>query len=285
MLARQGEMRAPAPFTRRDAVRLFIARAAHPGRGRDPRLRHPARAVRRSQIVRRRRDGRHSRAARADLHQRRRRPSRPAKRPARRVAPQYDYTTERAQTIADRAGVTPSNGGVARSTPPFTAVPDDPARSAALRAALPTLTALRRDTLASLDQVAVDGAARRDARVLELDRAARRSATRCWPTCAARLATIRRAFTGATARARGGDPVARSSFANSTYDDAATEAARDARRGQRRRRSVHRCRKGEVLVPRGERIDDLAHEKLDAFGLLDPQPDLAEPAAGSCSRR
>ena len=39
--------------------------------------------------------------------------------------------------------------------------------------------------------------------------------------------------------------------------------------------STYSVRKGEIVVPAGERIDDVAQEKLSNLGLLDPKPDFA----------
>jgi membrane-associated HD superfamily phosphohydrolase len=41
---------------------------------------------------------------------------------------------------------------------------------------------------------------------------------------------------------------------------------------------TYSVRKGEIVVPAGERIDDVTQEKLISLGLLDPQPDFARAA-------
>jgi hypothetical protein len=66
--------------------------------------------------------------------------------------------------------------------------------------------------------------------------------------------------------------------ANSTFDPVATDRAKQE--------AVNRVnpvrftiRQGEVIVRRGQQLDDAARERLQLFGLLDPRPDPARAAA------
>jgi putative nucleotidyltransferase with HDIG domain len=72
----------------------------------------------------------------------------------------------------------------------------------------------------------------------------------------------------------GGEIITPLLVANSTFDEAATQRARDeaANLVEPVRFSI---RNGEIIVQRGERLDDLDLEKLGLLGLLDPQPDAA----------
>ena len=62
--------------------------------------------------------------------------------------------------------------------------------------------------------------------------------------------------------------------ANSTFDQAASERAQTEAANLVPPVSVS-ISKGEIIVRRGDRIDTIAREKLDRFGLLDPRPDAA----------
>ena len=188
------------------------------------------------------------------------------------VGPQYDYSSDRAQTIADQqqaafdAAVSPVDGA-------YTAVIDDTSREAALRAAIPTLSTGAKDTLAALNQVEWTALRGEMTRVLE---STERQEVRdtLLPDVRGSLSNRVANRFPADQRALAGEILSPLSVANSTYDATATERARDdaANRVDPVQFSV---RKGEVIVSRGQAIDDLAREKLDTFGLLDPQPDPA----------
>ena len=66
-------------------------------------------------------------------------------------------------------------------------------------------------------------------------------------------------------------------MANSTFDAAATERARTEAANLVPPVTVSISR-GEIIVRRGDRVDDIAREKLNQFGLLDPRPDAARAA-------
>src|SRR3954471_14077994 len=188
------------------------------------------------------------------------------------VPPQYDFGTERAQTITDQqlAAFDQTVGPVDAA---YTAVLDDLARQASLRAAIPHLTTSAQETLAGLNQVEWTALRGEMTRVLE--------ATQRQEVKDTLLPDVRGSLTSRVntrfspdQRALAGEILSPLLVANSTFDATATERARDqaATRVDPIQFSV---RKGEVLVSRGQAIDDLAREKLAAFGLLDPQPDAA----------
>ncbi len=191
---------------------------------------------------------------------------------SQQVGPQYDYSTERAKAIANQQQAA-FDASVAPVDAAFTAVLDDTSREIALRAAIPTLSTGAMDTLASLDEVEWTALRGEMTRVLD--------ATETQEVRDVVLADVRGSLSNrvvnrfpADQRALAGEILSPLVLANSTYDAAATQRARDdaANRIDPIQFSV---RKGEVLVQRGQAIDALAREKLDAFGLLDPQPDIA----------
>src|SRR4051794_10543883 len=188
------------------------------------------------------------------------------------VPPQYDYSTDRAQTITDQQ-LAAFDATVGPVDAAYTAVLDDVSRQAALRAAIPHLTTSAQDTLAGLNQVEWTALRGEMTRVLE--------ATQRQEVKDTLLPDVRGSLTSRVntrfspdQRALAGEILSPLLVANSTFDATATERARDqaATRVDPIQFSV---RKGEVLVSRGEAIDDLAREKLTAFGLLDPQADPA----------
>jgi len=191
------------------------------------------------------------------------------------VPPQYDYTPERAQTIADQqqtafdVAVTPVDSA-------YTAVLDDAARQAALMAAIPSLTTNSKETLAGLNQVQWTALRGEMTRVLESTERQEVRDTQL-PDVRGSLSNRINDRFGGDQRALAGEILSPLLVANSTYDDAATARAR-----QQAANDVDPVQftvlKGEVLVSRGDQIDDLATEKLNAFGLLNPQPDVARAA-------
>jgi putative nucleotidyltransferase with HDIG domain len=272
MLARSGEMRARAPFTRRDATRLIVAAAlfifavgaimsvdALPGPFTGPAIvgdvatvdiRAPRTATFTSEVLTKQAQD----AASA------------------KVEPQYDYTADRARAISDQQA-SAFEQAVASVDAAYAAVLTPEARAIALRAALPNLSAGAKNTLASLDQVAWTALRGEMLRVLEL---AERQEVRD-----ALIADVRGSIADQFAtrfnvadRALGAEIVAPLVVPNSTYDAAATQAARDAAAAGVAP-ITYSVRKGEIVVPAGGRIDDVAREKLANFGLLDPQPDFA----------
>ena len=192
-----------------------------------------------------------------------------------KVEPQYDYSADRARTLADQQ-VVAFEQTVAPVDAAFAAVLTPEARAMALRNALPSLSAGARDTLAGLDELGWTALRGEMVRVLDL---AERQEVRD-----ALLADVRGSLADqfgqrytAAERALAAEIVAPLVVANSTYDAAATQVARDAAAAAVTP-VMYSVRKGEVLVPAGSQIDDLAREKLQNFGLLDPQPDFARAA-------
>ena len=188
------------------------------------------------------------------------------------VAPQYDYSADRARTLADQQ-LAAFDTLVAPVDAAYGAVLTPEARMQALRSAIPSISASVRETLARLDQVAWTALRGEMVRVLEL--------TELQEVRDTVIADVRGGLADqfaarfpADQRALGAEIVAPLIVPNSTYDAAATDAAREAAAAavEPIRFSV---RKGELLVSRGQRIDDLARERLSNFGLLDPQPDFA----------
>ena len=202
-------------------------------------------------------------------------PSRPnsgATRPASRLLRSTTTRPIGRENIADQQQ-TALDVAVAPVDGAFTAVLDDTARQDALRAAIPALTTASKETLAGLNQVQWTALRGEMTRVLD--------ATEHQEVRDALLADVRGSLSnrianrfGADQRALAGEILSPLVIANSTFDAAATERARDdaANRVDPVQFSVQ---KGEVIVPRGQAIDDLTREKLNAFGLLDPQPDPA----------
>ena len=82
---------------------------------------------------------------------------------------------------------------------------------------------------------------------------------------------------GADERALAAEILSPLVVANSTFDAAATERARTEAGNLVPPVTVSLSR-GEIIVRRGDRVDDIAREKLDQFGLLDPRPDTARAA-------
>jgi putative nucleotidyltransferase with HDIG domain len=188
------------------------------------------------------------------------------------VVPQYDYTRERAQDLTDQQ-LAAFDATVAPVDAAFTAVLDDTARQDALRAAIPTLSTSAKETLAALNQVQWTALRGEMTRVFELtERAEVRDVQ--LPEIRGSLSNRVADRFGADERALAGEILSPLLLANSTYDDLATNRAREDAAT-----AVDPVQftvlKGEVLVSRGTAIDSLATERLNAFGLLDPQPDLA----------
>ena len=191
------------------------------------------------------------------------------------VQPQYDYSPERGQLTAQLqlAAFDTTVGPVDAA---YAAVLTDDARQAALREAVPHLTAAAKENLASLDRVAWAALRTEMMRVLE---SAQRQEVRDTVLAEERAALANRVSPrfAPDQRALAGELLAPLLVANSTFDAAATERAREeaANRVDPVRFSI---RKGEIIVQRGERVDAVVREKLALFNLLDPQPDLARAA-------
>src|SRR4051794_13746351 len=188
------------------------------------------------------------------------------------VPPQYDFSPERARTITDQQ-LAAFDATVGPVDAAYTAVLDDASRQAALRSAIPHLTTSAQNTLAGLNQVEWTAVRGEMTRVLEATQRQEVKDTLLPEMRGSLTSRVNNRFSP-DQRALVGEILSPLLVANSTFDATATERARDnaAAGVDPIQFSV---RKGEVLVSRGQAIDDLAREKLAAFGLLDPQPDAA----------
>jgi putative nucleotidyltransferase with HDIG domain len=188
------------------------------------------------------------------------------------VSPQYDYTPERGQLVAaqqlsalDQA-VTPIDAA-------FAAVLTPEARQEALRAAIPGLSRSSIDTLANLDSEQWSALRAELVRVLESTERLEVRDT-LLSEVRASLPTRLGVRFNADQRALAGELLGPLVVANSTFDAEATERARTEAANLVPPVTVS-ISKGEIIVRRGDRVDAIAREKLDHFGLLDPRPDAA----------
>jgi cyclic-di-AMP phosphodiesterase PgpH len=193
----------------------------------------------------------------------------------RQVPPQYDYTFERAQAIAqNQLAVFERTVGPVDAA--FSAVLTPQSRRLALRSALPELSTQAHLTLAEMDRS--EWTALRGEMVRILDQA-QRGEVRDSLLPEARGGLTSRVATrfAPDQRALAGEILSPLLVANSTFDAAATERARTeaAARVDQVRFSVQR---GEVIVRAGDRLDEVAREKLAFFGLLEPRADPARAA-------
>jgi putative nucleotidyltransferase with HDIG domain len=191
------------------------------------------------------------------------------------IAPQYDYTPERAQLTAAQqldaldVVLTPVDAA-------FAAVLTPEARQAALRSAISTLSPAARETLAGLDESRWSSLRAELVRVLE---ATERQEVRdtVLPETRSTLDSKLSVRFGADQRTLAAEILAPLVVANSTFDAAATDQARTEASNLVTPVSVS-ISNGEIVVRRGDRVDEFAREKLARFGLLDPRPDAARAA-------
>ena len=188
------------------------------------------------------------------------------------VPPQYDYTFERAQAIAEQQGVLLEET-LAPVDAAFNAILTPIARADALDQALPDLSTQAGQTLAAMDRV--EWTALRGELVRVLDQA-QRVEVRDTVLADARGGLANRVGSrfAADQRALVGEILAPLLVANSTFDPALTDLARNeaAARVDQVQFNVQR---GEIIVRAGERIDAVARDKLAYFGLLEPASDPA----------
>ena len=191
------------------------------------------------------------------------------------VLPQYDYTPERGRSTAEQQ-LNEYEDTVAPVDAAFAAVLPDVSREAALRAAVAYLTSGAKNTLAAMDRVEWVALRGEMMRVLEQTQ---RQEVRDTLLAEARGSLANRVSTrfAPDERALAGELLSPLLVANSTFDAAATDIAREqaANRVDPVRFSI---RNGEIIIRQGERVDDLAREELALFGLLDPRPDPARAA-------
>lgn len=193
----------------------------------------------------------------------------------RAVPPQYDYTPERAQLIAEQQAQA-FEETVAPVDAAFNAILSPEARMEALRNPLPELSSHARQTLVSMDRVEWTALRGEMLRVLEV---VQRGEVRDTLLAEARGGLSERVSNrfDPDERALAGEILAPLLVANSTFDAAATERTRvdAANRVDEVRFTVQR---GEILVRAGDRVDAVAREKLAFFGLLQPRADPARAA-------
>ena len=189
------------------------------------------------------------------------------------VAPQYNFTTQKGQDAALRqsAAFDTAMGPVDAA---FNALLDAAARSAALAQALPDLSPTALTTLQDLTPVQWTSLRTEMARVLET---AQRAEVRDTNVDDAR-AKLRTAFSDRfrqDMQALGVEILSPFLVANSTYDPALTDQARlDA--AAKIDPVTFSVDKGQIIVKQGEAIDAIAYERLKQLDLLDPHPDLAK---------
>jgi putative nucleotidyltransferase with HDIG domain len=192
------------------------------------------------------------------------------------VPPQYDYTPERGLATAEQQERALEQA-VAPIDAAFEAVLSPEARIAALRAALPDLSTSARETLAGLDQVEWTALRGEMLRVLE---STQRQEVRdaLLPEARGSLSNRIAVRFDADQRAMATEILSPLLIPNSTFDAAATDRAKQeaANRVNPVRITI---RQGEIIVRRGQQLDETGRERLQLFGLLDPRPDPARAAA------
>jgi putative nucleotidyltransferase with HDIG domain len=191
---------------------------------------------------------------------------------AAQVQPQYDFTADRGQLVAVQQlqafdqTVTPVDAA-------FAAVLAIDARQQALRAAIPYLSTVAATTLSGLDEtawIALRGEMSGDLESIERQEVRDTLLTDVRASLANRL-SLR---FPADQRQLAAEVLSPLVLANSTFDSQATVTAR-ASAAAAVAPVRFAIRKGEIVVQAGERLDAVGREKLDEFGLLNPQPDLA----------
>jgi putative nucleotidyltransferase with HDIG domain len=189
------------------------------------------------------------------------------------VAPQYDFTTQKGEQAAERQGEL-FDTAMGPTDAAFAAPIDAATRRQALAQANPSLSAANLATLQDLTAVEWTNLRTEMARVLDT---AQRAEVRDSAVDDARAQLITKFATRFPddQRSLAAEIVAPFLVANSTYDDAATQQARDdaaARVDQVRFNII----KGQVVVRQGELIDDLLYERLQALDLITPGPDFTK---------
>ncbi len=188
------------------------------------------------------------------------------------IPPQYDFTPERGQLTAGQQ-LDAFDELVDPIDAAFDAILTDEARQIALRAAVADMSAEGMETLAGMDDTAWTALRGEMARVLQ---SVQRQEVRdtLLPDIRASIPNRVSARFVPVQRALAGELITPLVVANSTFDEAATERAREEAANLVEPVSFS-IRNGEIIVQRGQRVDDLALEKLALFGLLDPRPDAA----------
>lgn len=190
-----------------------------------------------------------------------------------RVEPQYDYTADSGFSSADQQSAL-FDDEMEPVDAAFAAILTEAARRSALAESLPHLSPRALDTLQRLSPAEWTSLRSEMARVLQTVQRGEVRDTQ--------LAEIRAGLTDRLAarfplelRQLAREILSPLVVANSTYDQAATEDARDvaAAAVPEVRYSIGR---GQIVVREGQAIDETLYEQLDRLGLLDPQADLAK---------
>jgi putative nucleotidyltransferase with HDIG domain len=191
----------------------------------------------------------------------------------RAVPPQYDYTASKGQASAAQQ-LTALDAGLAPVDAAFDAVLTPDARQTALLAAMPGLSDDAKLTLTGLDKVGWTALRGEMVRVLQQ---AQLGEVRDSELAAARASLDDRVGSKFNARDRALVREILSPFLvpNSTYDDAATMAARE-QAAQAVQPVEFTIKKGELIVRKDQRMEETDLEKMTALGLLDPKPDVAK---------
>ncbi|MBA2253585.1 MAG: HDIG domain-containing protein [Chloroflexi bacterium] len=189
------------------------------------------------------------------------------------VVPQYDYTSSRGQASAAQQ-LAVLDTSLAPVDAAFEALLTDDARRTALLAALPTLSIEAKVTLTGLDKVGWTALRGEMVRVFEQ---AQRQEVRDTELTTSRAGLDDRLASrfGSTERALAGEIMSPHLVANSSYDEAATEATRN-QAAAAIQPIEFTIRKGELIVRKGQRLEATDLEKMQALGLLDPRPDVAK---------
>ncbi len=191
------------------------------------------------------------------------------------VPPQYNYNSDRAQLIAQQQ-LNVLQDKLAPVDAAFAAVLTDAERQQALRLAIPTLTNGAKSTLASLTSDEWDALR---AEIVNVLGTVERQEVRDTLLSDVRSGIGDRVSTTfpAAQRVLAAEIIAPLLVANSTFDAQATATAK-LEAANAVAPVLFSFRKGEIIVQAGERLDAVAREKLDQFGLLNPQPDAARAA-------
>lgn len=186
------------------------------------------------------------------------------------VRPQYDYSPERGQlTAVQQLDALEQLLGPVDAA--FEAVLTPEARQASLRSAIPHLTTQATDTLAQLEVVQWSALRGELVRVLNSTQS-QEVRDALLPDIRASLATRVSIRFAQDQRGLVAEILSPLIIANSTFDAAATERARNEAANLVEPVEIP-IRNGEIIVRRGEPVSAMAREKLDRFGLLDPRPD------------
>ncbi|MDA8203005.1 MAG: HDIG domain-containing protein [Chloroflexi bacterium] len=191
------------------------------------------------------------------------------------VPPQYDYTPQKGDLAAARQ-TAEFDHIVAPVDAAFGAVLSDAARRAALAGAMPSLSATALATLQNLTRDQWTNLRDEMRQVLDTTEQGEVRDSELIPARLALPQALPPALP-ADQRALAGEIMEPLLIANSSYDDAATQAARQAALQHTTPVTVT-VKQDEVIVDQGHSISPTALEKIQALGLENAQPDPAKLA-------